>query len=1831
MKRFLLCNSSRTEWNKYDDRLLHAVDSRDAERVSSTLQKKGVSSTKLDAEGQSAFHLAAAKGYDELLDIFLSNGADAGATDGSGRTALHLAAKNGQSQCMRHLLQYKSPVSILDQAGRTALHYAAIHGDVASVQLLCDYKAPVNSQDADGCTPLALAARMCHPEVCSHLIECGAEVNGRDNHNKTPLMVACEHASCDAAEVLLRKGADTRATDSRGHDALHHAKLSGHPDMLALLQGAAGFPAVPAAAHDHPGEKYNVKAVQATGKDRNDPGKKRKAPAPPPSLSSAQSIGSSLSSPGSENVSFSSPMSGNTSGAFYTPLAAERQSLQALHDDNSLLQAELAQLRKEHRTLLDKTHGLETQLTNRSLEIRERQAADKQRKAELNNEVAQLKSKLGEKEEAMWVIVEEIKKLKKAVDTSAVDASGVKRDWEDEEDIMISDSGREMAGLEEKARNLISALHAEVTMLSLRNRDLNVRLQRTEADLVHLSKDCVPLQQHLSLASELEHSRLELSDLRGQIADPAGPASPGAGAVPLAAYEGLKRDSERQIRQLQEDLEKVLQRTRDSDNKMRRLQQQLLSLPLGGGAAGPGPGSIGALFAADAEKDAQLQHAQKRTGELERQLKEVASKYEASAASVSRLQSEVKAMNRAVNQELVEELKRTYGAKVAELEKRLALAQALRQEADKKVDDMKRSLEQRVREMENQIASSRSSQKGAEGLVDKIKVSYEQQIRDLESQLLAARASCRTTEERATELQNLLEDSQRALPESVPLRQYEELETSFNLSLEETSERLAGLTEQYNAAQDEIGGLRHELAGLRSCSVNRQEHEAAKAATRATLDDLDRQLAEISSRHSVAEKARKALSATVEQQRMELSTMTDKFTESEKVKTVLKVELDAKRKEAADLSNKLSEAKNSKSSLASELEAKNKAVASMVAKHSDMETALVAHRSQIENLQKKLAEVTEKRSVSETKLTEISLKAQNLESNKSEMVPKSVYEQEMALLQEETMMLSRQISEMSRRVVELEDEKKEVDARWSQKLYALPELEAKYSESQAEVSRVNGMLRSAQAELTGSVPLQKHEELTASLQREIHDINQQLGETEHKYMEADKVRAALQKHVKEMSNTVEELRSKNNQFQNELSRLRTEHTSLQTTIGDLRSKQEQFEEYNKEMDELKAILAQKESERLAWKNKNEVTQNELARLQQESTGAVAATKDLERRLENALRNLAETERARTSLQGSLEGADAQLAEAKRNLSSAQSHVEQLKQELANRDAILQQSTSPQRHLELQALSKLSVAQLQGRVAEMMQAQEHSDKALAEALGEKNRALNEHGQLERAGKELQNQLAKLTEEVKVSESRLKEMQRQVAELQNENSALEVSVGEVNEKLRERERSMEIMEDSLQHSIQATHVHQEAEAKLQSELMQQMAPMAEQEKMVLSLQEVIKGLGNDAVKLNAQCKAAEEKSKILEATVANQKKEMDMLIEKCGSEYVPVEKYVELESAFNERVSEMMGKHGEVMETAQRLQKEVAGWVQKHAALTEQHVGTKEQLEKVTRKLERGSTNVEKGIVEKDNEIQRLRGEVEKLKATMEKETVSVEAFKELRFQKEAEVMALCEQLEALNKKHKEIQSLEKMEQRMASDERHLELEAEVLSLTQQLEELRNKYEESQLEFSRYRSEADGAQDEREVADSKAGDLQKHLSNLKQKLDEASRVIKELQQRLDKSAALMKQKDLKLTELQEEVGTLRQALNSLSQLPYATSGGGGGGGVGGNKRASQQLDVLQSQVKRLQQQLTEADKQHKDVVSVYRTHLLCAVQGQMDEDIQSTLLHILKMHKAKEPLR
>uniref|UniRef100_A0A8C6ZBH7 Uveal autoantigen with coiled-coil domains and ankyrin repeats n=1 Tax=Nothoprocta perdicaria TaxID=30464 RepID=A0A8C6ZBH7_NOTPE len=214
------------DWNKYDDRLMKAAERGDVEKVSSILAKKGVTPTKLDVEGRSAFHVVASKGNLDCLNTLLLQGADITATDAAGRNALHLAAKYGHALCLQKLLQYNCPTENVDLQGRTALHDAG--------------KRPCFSAllSNDGRTPLVLATQMCRPAICQLLIDRGAEVNARDKQNRTALMLGCEYGCKDAVEVLLRNGADVSLADGLGHDCAYYARIGDNIDILALIKAA---------------------------------------------------------------------------------------------------------------------------------------------------------------------------------------------------------------------------------------------------------------------------------------------------------------------------------------------------------------------------------------------------------------------------------------------------------------------------------------------------------------------------------------------------------------------------------------------------------------------------------------------------------------------------------------------------------------------------------------------------------------------------------------------------------------------------------------------------------------------------------------------------------------------------------------------------------------------------------------------------------------------------------------------------------------------------------------------------------------------------------------------------------------------------------------------------------------------------------------------------------------------------------------------------------------------------------------------------------------------------------------------------------------------------------------------------------------------------------------------------------------------------------------------------------------------------------------------------------------------------------------------------------
>ncbi|KAF0031396.1 hypothetical protein F2P81_015951 [Scophthalmus maximus] len=347
----LLQNPPRqvNEWSKNDERLLAAVEHGEAEKVASLLTKKGASAVKLDSEGKSALHVAAARGQSDCLSVIVAHGADLSLTDAAGFNPLHLAAKNNHTECCKKLIQSKCPVDAVDGSGKTALHHAAAGGNIQTVQLLCELKCPINLKDADGLTSLLLSARNAHAEVCSALLDCGAEIDASNSSGRSALMLAAESNAVSVVEVLVHRGANLSAVDSQGHDVMHYAKLAGNSEVRSALTAALGRQPVPdpksprSPLHDQ---------VAKLSDERITTPKKRKAPPPP--LSPLQSSGPS------------SPSLVTSSGTIASDKSDTPKRFNYKEDEvrGTTLREEVEKLHEERNMLLDTIEDLKQTVTS---------------------------------------------------------------------------------------------------------------------------------------------------------------------------------------------------------------------------------------------------------------------------------------------------------------------------------------------------------------------------------------------------------------------------------------------------------------------------------------------------------------------------------------------------------------------------------------------------------------------------------------------------------------------------------------------------------------------------------------------------------------------------------------------------------------------------------------------------------------------------------------------------------------------------------------------------------------------------------------------------------------------------------------------------------------------------------------------------------------------------------------------------------------------------------------------------------------------------------------------------------------------------------------------------------------------------------------------------------------------------------------------------------------------------------------------------------------------------------------------------------------------------
>ncbi|XP_068030404.1 ankyrin repeat domain-containing protein 24 [Anomalospiza imberbis] len=174
-----------------------------------------------------------------------------------------------------------------------------------------------------------------------------------------------------------------------------------------------------------------------------------------------------------------------------------------------------------------------------------------------------------------------------------------------------------------------------------------------------------------------------------------------------------------------------------------------------------------------------------------------------------------------------------------------------------------------------------------------------------------------------------------------------------------------------------------------------------------------------------------------------------------------------------------------------------------------------------------------------------------------------------------------------------------------------------------------------------------------------------------------------------------------------------------------------------------------------------------------------------------------------------------------------------------------------------------------------------------------------------------------------------------------------------------------------------------------------------------------------------------------------------------------------------------------------------------------------------------------------------------------------------------------------------------------------LRAEAAALAQRLQELERRHEKTCEEVFRVQRQALFMKSERQAAEDRLGAAQKQLE---QAQDEARR-LRELHGHAEDAARLVRDRDRKITELSKEVFRLKEALNALPES-------------GGPPQSPPNMAALQARIRALEEKLEETEARHSKVVTLYRSHLLYAVQGHMDEDVQRLLCQILRMQRLQE---
>ncbi len=259
--------------------LLKAAVKGDAVEVKALLEQGADVDEKNGRTGWTPLTAAAYYAHAEVVNVLIGAGADANAHDANGGTPLMKAVTLGPAEDREATIARKVDiVKALLKAGADPLardHFGAVvwempivdgidqiaqvfedagvkgvreqrtmnaidEGRTEEAIGLIKKGVDINAKNDDGVSIWNESMLSGNPDLIDLAVESGADINADLGKGLTPLMVAAARGDGQHVRLFIRKGANLNALNKDGQTALDIARISNHPEIVEMLQTAAG-------------------------------------------------------------------------------------------------------------------------------------------------------------------------------------------------------------------------------------------------------------------------------------------------------------------------------------------------------------------------------------------------------------------------------------------------------------------------------------------------------------------------------------------------------------------------------------------------------------------------------------------------------------------------------------------------------------------------------------------------------------------------------------------------------------------------------------------------------------------------------------------------------------------------------------------------------------------------------------------------------------------------------------------------------------------------------------------------------------------------------------------------------------------------------------------------------------------------------------------------------------------------------------------------------------------------------------------------------------------------------------------------------------------------------------------------------------------------------------------------------------------------------------------------------------------------------------------------------------------------------------------------------